>query len=58
MPVSPSSSGITFSNDITENDSVNPIDMENMYNGGGIGVGDFNNDGLQDIYFTGNHGIK
>ncbi len=53
-PVSSSSSGITFSNDLTESDSVNPIDVENMYNGGGVGIGDFNNDGLPDIYFTGN----
>jgi len=54
IPVFPSSSGITFNNDITESDSINPIDVENMYNGGGVGVGDFNNDGLQDLYFTGN----
>ncbi len=47
-------SGIHFSNRIIENDSVNPIDLTNIYNGGGIGVGDFNNDGLMDLYFTGN----
>ena len=47
-------SGIHFANTIVENDSVNPIDLTNIYNGGGVGVGDFNNDGLQDIYFTGN----
>ncbi|GAA4322675.1 VCBS repeat-containing protein [Mucilaginibacter gynuensis] len=47
-------SGITFSNDIIETDSINPLDIVNIYNGGGVGIGDFNNDGLQDIYFTGN----
>src|SRR6266487_4938874 len=41
-------------NKIEENDSLNPIDVTNIYNGGGVGVGDFNNDGLQDLYFTGN----
>lgn len=49
-----SKTGITFSNIIVENDSINPIDLTNIYNGGGVGVGDFNNDGLQDLYFTGN----
>jgi hypothetical protein len=47
-------SGIHFSNNIVESDSINPIDITNIYNGGGIGAGDFNNDGLQDLYFTGN----
>jgi len=47
-------SNITFNNQIVETDSMNPIDVTNIYNGGGVGVGDFNNDGLEDIYFTGN----
>jgi len=52
--ISSSQSGIHFNNLITENDSINPIDNAYVYNGGGVGIGDFNNDGLQDIYFTGN----
>jgi hypothetical protein len=49
-----SHSGIHFNNQITESDSVNALDMVNAYNGGGVGIGDFNGDGLQDIFFTGN----
>lgn len=49
-----SESGIHFNNLIVENDSINPLDKVNIYNGGGVGVGDFNNDGLPDIYFIGN----
>ncbi|MDB5247948.1 MAG: RNA-binding protein [Segetibacter sp.] len=47
-------SGIRFNNSITDNDTFNVLDVENIYNGGGVGIADFNNDGLQDIYFTGN----
>src|SRR5882724_8539240 len=44
---------ITFNNAITENDSVNVFTNEYMYNGSGVGIGDFNNDGLPDIFFCG-----
>ena len=46
--------GITFSNRIAENDSLNILTFEYIYNGGGVAMGDFNNDNLTDIYFTGN----
>jgi hypothetical protein len=52
--VSSENSGIHFNNLIVENDSINPLDLTNIYNGGGVGIGDFNRDGLPDIYFTGN----
>ncbi len=52
--VASSHSGVHFNNHITESDSINPLDVVNIYNGGGVGIGDFNNDGLPDIYFTGN----
>jgi hypothetical protein len=52
--ISPARSGITFVNRILENDSINQLDIENIYNGGGVGIGDFNRDGLPDIFFTGN----
>ncbi len=54
ISLSSSYTQITFNNTIPENDSVNILDFPNVYNGGGVGVGDFNNDGLQDLYFTGN----
>ncbi len=47
-------SGITFSNLIPEDEYFNIISYEYIYNGGGVGIGDFNNDGLQDIFFSGN----
>jgi hypothetical protein len=54
VQVAASESGIHFNNTIVENDSINPADMINVYNGGGVGIGDFNKDGLPDMYFTGN----
>lgn len=45
--------GIDFSNTITENDSLNMIVNEYTYMGGGVGVGDFNKDGLPDLFFAG-----
>jgi len=44
-------SGIHFSNTITENDSVNLVFDEYAYMGSGVGVADFNNDGLPDLFF-------
>ena len=49
-----SKTGVDFSNDITENDSLNLVDFYYLYNGGGVATGDLNNDGLTDIFFTGN----
>ena len=46
--------GITFSNRITENDTMNIVNFEYIYNGGGVALGDFNNDNKTDVYFTGN----
>lgn len=46
--------GIKFSNTLTESDSINILTQANIYNGAGVGVGDFNNDGNEDLYFAGN----
>ena len=52
--ISPEKSGIDFINQITESPNLNVLNYEYIYNGGGIGIGDFNNDSLPDVYFTGN----
>lgn len=46
--------GIRFNNILEETETQNIFTYEYLYNGGGVGVGDFNNDGLPDLYFTGN----
>ncbi|MBK9492278.1 MAG: hypothetical protein IPO07_28440 [Haliscomenobacter sp.] len=50
----PDETGIHFSNQIIEDDTFNVLAFEYVYNGGGVGIGDFNKDGLQDVFFTGN----
>lgn len=52
--ISAEQSGVIFNNRITVNDSLNILDYEYLYNGGGVGVGDFNNDGFDDLFFSGN----
>ncbi len=49
-----SETGVDFNNTIVENDSTNMFVNEYTYMGGGVGVGDFNKDGLPDIFFAGN----
>ena len=49
-----SKTGIDFNNTIKENDSINVFEYMNIYTGAGIAVGDINNDGLVDVYFSGN----
>jgi enediyne biosynthesis protein E4 len=46
--------GISFANNITETADFNVFRYRNFYNGGGVAVGDINNDGLPDIFFTAN----
>ncbi len=52
--LSPDHTGITFENKIEENERVNMLNYLNIYTGAGVAIGDINNDGLRDIYFSGN----
>ncbi len=54
-PVPSAQSGISFQNNILKKDYFNILYYLYYYNGGGVAIGDINNDGLQDIYFTANN---
>jgi enediyne biosynthesis protein E4 len=47
-------SGVDFTNNLAFTSELNPYTYRNFYNGSGVAIGDINNDGLLDIYFTGN----
>ncbi|MFD1095671.1 VCBS repeat-containing protein [Salegentibacter chungangensis] len=50
----PEKTGVDFQNRLTETDSMNILDYLYFYNGGGVAIGDINNDDLPDIFFTAN----
>ena len=54
--VSSETSGISFVNSLTFSQEFNIYTYRNFYNGGGVALGDINNDGWIDIYFTSNQG--
>ena len=51
-------SGIQFTNTVTDEKDNNIFKYRNFYNGGGVGIGDINNDGLADVFFTANQGAN
>ncbi|WP_374757903.1 VCBS repeat-containing protein [Dyadobacter sandarakinus] len=51
-----SQTGISFVNKVEDREDINIFNYRNFYNGGGVAIGDINNDGLPDIYFTANMG--
>jgi hypothetical protein len=52
--IPPDYSGIDFYNRVDYDEELNCYTFRNFYNGGGVGIGDFNNDGLPDVFFCGN----
>ncbi|MBC6997351.1 VCBS repeat-containing protein [Cytophaga sp. FL35] len=54
--VDPNFSNVHFQNNLEEGLNANVLVYEYLYNGGGVATGDFNGDGLQDLYFTSNMG--
>ncbi|TLP74034.1 hypothetical protein ES765_16985 [Maribacter sp. ACAM166] len=54
IALGPDQTHIDFQNTLTSTNEFNIYKYRNFYNGGGVGLGDINNDGLLDIYLTGN----
>ncbi|HCD89263.1 MAG TPA: hypothetical protein DEQ87_16745, partial [Algoriphagus sp.] len=51
---SPESTGVSFNNEIIETDSFNILTDEYIFNGGGVAIADFDQNGYPDLFFTGN----
>ncbi|PVX45382.1 VCBS repeat protein [Flavobacterium sp. 103] len=51
-----SKTGINFINEVKNGKNMNIFKYRNFYNGGGVAIGDINNDGLSDVFFTSNLG--
>lgn len=54
--LTPKQTNIKFENHINESENLNVLAYEYFYNGGGVAVGDINNDGLEDIFLVSNMG--
>ncbi|HWK03673.1 MAG TPA: CRTAC1 family protein, partial [Puia sp.] len=54
--LAPRMTGIDFSNNLSYTEAFNMYTFHNFYNGGGVGIGDINNDGLPDIFFCSSEG--
>ena len=54
--LSENTTGITFKNEVIDDVNHNIINYIYYYNGGGVSIGDFNNDSLPDLYFVSNKG--
>jgi hypothetical protein len=50
----PDDTGVAFANTVTQGDDNNVVNYPYFFNGGGVAIGDINNDDLPDLYFTGN----
>ncbi len=54
VKLSPGKTGINFTNTVREDDSLHIMRYEYLYNGHGVGIGDFNKDGMPDVFISGN----
>ncbi len=56
--LSPSATGVAFRNELPDDTTFTALDYLYYYNGGGVAVGDIDNDGLPDLYFTSSRGAN
>jgi enediyne biosynthesis protein E4 len=58
LRLQPKETGLDFNNKVHDSAGFNVFNYRNFYNGGGVAIGDINNDGLPDIFFTANQGLN